>query len=188
MAKLGGPLVLATAGIVGSVAVVGVGPAAAAGTITQKAPVKGSVAYGTPCSDQLQTSGNIGPVTFVTDSATTWGTVSSTGAVSCPGTALPGTYLLFGTDADAFGDTGQWQYTLTVINGPPISQTAPTTGAVHDDRIGCLYRSSRHHGQHRQTQICQDRWWNGPQGLVRRQDHHDRHVGKGHLQGHRDRG
>jgi hypothetical protein len=128
---VGGALVLATASIVGSVAVVGAGPAAAAGTITQNAPVKGSVAYGTPFSDQLQTSGNLGPVTFVTDSATTWGTVSSTGAVSAPGTTPPGTYLLFGTDADAFSDTGQWRYTLTVINdGPPITQTAPTSGSV----------------------------------------------------------
>src|SRR5450631_527914 len=131
LAMVGGALVLATAGIVGSVAVVGAGPAVAAGTITQNAPVNGSVSYGTPFTDQLQTSGNMGPVTFATDSATTWGTVSSTGAVSFPGTTPPGTYLLFGTGTDSFGDTGVWQYTLTVVHyGPPITQTAPTSGTV----------------------------------------------------------
>jgi large repetitive protein len=129
LAMLGGALVLATAGIVSSVAIVGAAPAVAAGTITQIAPDTGSASHGTPFSDQLQTSGNIGPVTFATDSTTTWGTVSSTGAVSFPGTTSPGTYLLFGTDADAFGDAGQWQYVLTCCR-PPITQTAPTSGTV----------------------------------------------------------
>ena len=129
LAMLGGALVLTTAGIVSSVAIVGAGPAVAAGTITQIAPDRGSVSHGTPFRDQLQTSGNIGPVTFATDSATTWGTVSSTGAVSYPGTIASGTYVLFGTDSDTVGDTGQWQYVLTCCR-PPITQTAPTTGTV----------------------------------------------------------
>jgi len=129
LAMLGGALTLATAGIVSLVAIVGAGPAVAAGTITQTAPVQGSASHGNAFSDQLQTSGNIGPVTFTTDSATTWGTVSSTGAVSFPGTTSSGTYLLFGTDADSSGDTGQWHYTLTCCR-PPITQTVPTSGTV----------------------------------------------------------
>ena len=115
-ATIGGAVALATVGHVGLVALIGAAPAAAAGTITQSAPFKGSVAYGNPLSDQLHTSGNIGPVTFATDSATTWGTVSSTGAVSAPETARPGTYILFGTDGDSSGGTGVWQYQLTVTH------------------------------------------------------------------------
>jgi large repetitive protein len=126
---LGGAVALAIAGHMGLVAVIGAGPAAAAGMITQSTPIKGSVMYGSPFTDQLQTSGNIGPVTFAIDSATTWGTVSSTGAVSASGKAPPGTYLLFGTDADAFGDTGQWQFTLTAET-VGFRQTAPTSGTV----------------------------------------------------------
>jgi hypothetical protein len=126
---VGGALVLATAGIVGSVAVVCAGPAVAGGTITQNAPVKGLAPYGVPFRDQLQTSGNIGPVTFITQSATKWGRVSSTGAVSVSGTTPIGAYILFGTDADAFGDTGEWQYTFTVET-VIIHQTVPTSGSV----------------------------------------------------------
>jgi len=130
-ATLGAAVALATAGHVGLVAVIGAGPAAAAGMITQSTPIKGSVMYGNPFSGQLQTSGNIGPVTFAIDSATTWGTVSSTGVVSAPDTALPGTYILFGTDADSFGDTGVWQYQLTVSHTiGPLTLTGPTSGSV----------------------------------------------------------
>ncbi len=98
--------------------------------ITQTAPTEGSVAPGTPFSDQLETMGNLGPVTFVTDSPTTWGSVSSTGAVSASDTTPIGNYFLFGTDSDAFGDTGVWRYTLTVGLPPPITQAAPTSGTV----------------------------------------------------------
>src|SRR5665213_1486676 len=131
MAKVGIAVALTSAGLVVSVAVINVGPVAAAGTIVQSAPTKGSVAYGTAASDQLQTSGGIGHVTFATDSSTVWGTVSSSGAVSAPGTATPGTYFLFGTDSDIVGDQGQWKYTLTVTGGAgPITQAAPTSSSV----------------------------------------------------------
>ena len=131
LAKVGIAVALASAGLVVSVAVINGGPASAAGTIVQTAPTKGSVAYGTAATDQLHTSGGIGPVTFATDSATVWGTVSSTGAVSAPPTAAPGTYFLFGTDSDTVGDQGQWQYALTVTFTPhTIFQAAPTSGSV----------------------------------------------------------
>jgi hypothetical protein len=130
LATLGGAVALATAALIGPLAVIGAGPAAAAGTITQTAPFKGWVWYGTPFSDQLQVSGNIGPVTFVTDSTTTRVTVSSTGVVSAPSNARPGSYDLFGTDTDSLGDTGTWTYNLTVTHSSPIIQTAPTSGTV----------------------------------------------------------
>ncbi len=129
LVTLCGAVALATAGLVGPVAVIGAVHAGAAGTIFQAAPTAGSVNLGTAFSGQLETTGNNGPVTFATDSATTWGSVSSTGAVSAPATTPIGNYFLFGTDSDAFGDTGVWRYTLTV-HTHSITQTAPTAGSV----------------------------------------------------------
>ena len=37
--------------------------------------------------------------------------------------------ILFGTDSDAFGRVGQWQFTLTV-KSHPITQSSPTSGSV----------------------------------------------------------
>src|ERR1019366_3129394 len=116
LVTLGGVVALAAAALVGPVAIIGAGQAAAAGTITQISPTTGSTKFGTAFSAQLETMGNLGQVTFATDSVTNWGTVSSTGAVSAAATAVPGTYFLFGYDFDAFGGVGQWQFTLTVTS------------------------------------------------------------------------
>ena len=75
-----------------------------------------------------------GTVTFVTTTANPAFTVSSTGAISAPGTLAVGTYTVSGTDSDTFGDTGSWSFTLTVTassspppSGPPPSSPTPTT-------------------------------------------------------------
>ena len=128
LVTLGGVVALAAAALVGPVAIIGAGQAAAGGTITQTSPTKGTTKFGTAFSTQLLTTGNVGPVTFSTDSMTVWGTVSSTGAVSAPGTALPGTYFLFGTDSDGSGGVGAWRFTLTVTFS--ITQTTPLSGSV----------------------------------------------------------
>ncbi len=99
------------------------------GTITQIAPFGGSVAAGHTFTDQLATTGNHGAVTFTVTSSSPAFAVSSTGAVSVPGTLAANTYIVSGTDTDPLSDTGTWSYTLTVSNGG-VTQTAPTSGIV----------------------------------------------------------
>ncbi len=72
-----------------------------------------------------------GTVTFVTTTANPAFTVSSTGAISAPGTLAVGTYTVSGTDSDTFGDTGSWSFTLTVTaRGATITQAKPTSGTT----------------------------------------------------------
>jgi len=100
-------------------------------TITQAAPTTGTVKALTPFTAQLTTNGNMGTVTFATTSRKPAFTVSALGAVAAPGTLPVASYTVSGTDADAFGNSGRWTYTLTVTPaGRHITQTAPTTGSV----------------------------------------------------------
>lgn len=98
------------------------------GTVTQEAPISGTVTPGNPFTDQLNTN-DVSPVTFTVTSSHPAFTVSSSGAVSAPDTLAVGTYTVSGTDSDGLGNTGTWVYTLTV-GGPPPIQTAPTSGTV----------------------------------------------------------
>ncbi len=103
----------------------------AGGTITQTAPTSGSVSAGSPFTSQLNTSGNNGAVTFTVTSSSPAFAVSSSGAVSAADTLTPGLYIVSGTDADAFGNTGIWSFALTENPaGGTITQTAPTSGSV----------------------------------------------------------
>ena len=83
-------------------------------TIAQTTPTSGSVTVtgSSAFTDQLNTTGGIGPVTFAGGGAGL--TVSSSGQIATTGTLAAGTYTATGTTADAFGDTGTFTYTLTV--------------------------------------------------------------------------
>ena len=98
-------------------------------TITQNLPTSGSVtvAGSAAFTDQLNTSGNIGPATFTGSGAGL--TVSSSGAITTTGTLAAGPHTATGTTADAFGDTGTFAYTLTV-SPVTIIQNLPTSGSV----------------------------------------------------------
>ncbi len=132
IASLGGAVALVAAVIGGSAAVVTAGPAAASGTITQGIPTSGTVVTGNAFTDQLSTTGQVGPVTFFTDSALCEPvTVSSTGMVNAPDTIPPGSYVVFGHDSDGSSDTGIWSFTLTVTGtGNSVTQGTPFSGTV----------------------------------------------------------
>src|ERR1019366_1593146 len=101
----------------------------AGGTITQTAPTTGSVSTtgSATFTDQLNTTGNDGPVTFT--GGGTGLTVSSGGQITTTGTLAAGNYTATGTVADAFGDAGPFTYTLTV-KAVTITQTPPVAGSV----------------------------------------------------------
>jgi hypothetical protein len=100
-------------------------------TLTQAAPVTGTVTAGTAFTGQLAVTGATGPVSYATTSPAGPVTVSATGAITAPGTVAAGVYQLTGTDTDPLGDTGDWAFTLTVTAAGParanlsIAVTAP---------------------------------------------------------------
>ena len=73
----------------------------------------GSVSAGSPFADTIVVTANDGPVTYTTTSGSVF-TVDGSGNVAAAGSLVPGAYVVSGTDADSFGDTGTWTYTLTV--------------------------------------------------------------------------
>ncbi len=85
-------------------------------TITQSAPLTGSTtsAGSTSFTSQLATTGQAGSVIFHTTTSVTGITVSSVGGVTVTQTLASGTYKVSGTDADAYGNSGTWSFTLTV--------------------------------------------------------------------------
>ncbi|MGA2527678.1 MAG: hypothetical protein ABSG36_00795 [Acidimicrobiales bacterium] len=82
-------------------------------------------------TDELDTSGGIEGVTFVVTSipTSTALAVSSSGAVSTTGQLAVGSYSISGTDADAYGDIGTWNYTL-IVSPATLVQSAPQTNSV----------------------------------------------------------
>ena len=102
--------------------------AAAAGTISQTAPIAGSVTVGASSTftDQLAVSGNVGAATYNETTGGSHLSVSTSGQVTTTGLLLPGPYTATGTTSDAFGDGGTFTYTLTVGT---ITQSAPTAGS-----------------------------------------------------------
>ena len=100
-------------------------------TIAQSAPTTGTVpTMGSAAfTGHLNTTGNIGPVTFIKTGGGAGLNVSSGGQITTTGILASGTYTATGTMSDAFGDTGAWVYTLTIA-GPPITQIAPITRTV----------------------------------------------------------
>ncbi len=64
-------------------------------------------------------------------------TVSSSGGVTTTGTLAATTYTISGTDSDAYGDGGNWTYTLTVTAGKvTLVQSSPTNGTVTSTASG----------------------------------------------------
>jgi major membrane immunogen (membrane-anchored lipoprotein) len=108
--------------------------------ITQTAPFSNGTTVITPTTSpsfthMLSTTGSDGSVTFTTNSTrapsgvTATIKVSSSGSVTTTGTLDAGIYTASGSDADRFGDTGSWSYSLTVT-ASKITQGAPTKATI----------------------------------------------------------
>jgi len=92
-------------------------------------PITTSVAVATSATftDQLATTNNDGPVTYVQTTGGPDLVVSSTGAVTTSGALAVGTYSATGTTSDTHGNTGTFSITLQV---GVLLQHSPTTAAV----------------------------------------------------------
>jgi len=98
-------------------------------TITQAAPFSASTTTLTAATftDRLHFSGVPWTVTFeVTGGTTTAVHVTSTGDVSTTHRLAAGTYTVYGSFSDGYGDTGTWSFTLHVT-AVALSQTTPFT-------------------------------------------------------------
>jgi outer membrane protein OmpA-like peptidoglycan-associated protein len=116
-------------------------------TIVQGSPTSGSTTAGDSAtfSTILTATSGIAPVTFTT--STTGFTVVSGDELKTTG-SLPvsgSPYTITGTDADTFGDSGMWTYTLSVESSgtgrPPgapttLVQTSSTTASVQNTSSG----------------------------------------------------
>ena len=101
--------------------------------IVQSAPSYGSVASSNSAgfTDQLSTSQNVGPVTFVQTTGSSSIVISPTGVVTTTGLLTPGLYHASGTTTDAYGDSGSFLYALDVYGQPgSIIQVGQTWDGV----------------------------------------------------------
>ena len=101
--------------------------------IVQSAPSYGSVASSNSAgfTDQLSTSQNVGPVTFVQTTGSSSIVISPTGVVTTTGLLTPGVYHASGTTTDAYGDSGSFLYALDVYGQPgSIIQVGQTSDGV----------------------------------------------------------
>jgi len=100
------------------------------GTIVQQAPGVGSTtsAGWATFTDNLNTTGGNGPVTFTTTVTSPNISVSSSGAVTTVGNAPgSGPYTVSGTDSDTpNSDTGVWSYTLDLGANPCLTTPGTT--------------------------------------------------------------
>lgn len=92
-------------------------------------PVSTSVAVTASATfnDQLVTTNNSGPVSYVQVGGAPNLVVSPTGLVTTSGQLAPGTYTATGTTSDTNGDTGTFSLTLDV---GVLLQSSPTTATV----------------------------------------------------------
>jgi hypothetical protein len=77
-------------------------------------PTADSVTAGRAYTGQLSTSGGAGTVTYSQSLGSPDVTVSPSGAIIAPATLAVGDYTAGGGTTDSLGDTGTWQFTLTV--------------------------------------------------------------------------
>jgi YVTN family beta-propeller protein len=98
--------------------------------IVQSPPLSGRADAGSAYTNQVDTSGNLGSVTFTTADTSPDVLVSPTGTVTASGSVPPGSYSVSGTDADPAGDLGNWAFTLVVVQPPAVTSVAPATGPV----------------------------------------------------------
>ncbi|MGH9207365.1 MAG: fibronectin type III domain-containing protein, partial [Acidimicrobiales bacterium] len=91
-----------------------------AGALTQAAPTSASVGTAGSASfmDQLNTTGNNGPVAYTQTGVPSGVHVSSSGAVTTTGALAPGTYPATGSTIDTLGNFGTFTFTLTVTTVP----------------------------------------------------------------------
>jgi hypothetical protein len=102
-------------------------------TITQVAPTAGNTTTGESSgfTDQLATTGQNGPVTFVTKSGNCGVEVSPSGAVRTVGSLPAGSCAVRGVDRDTSFNRGRWTYTLTVSQDRgTIVQRSSTTSTI----------------------------------------------------------
>ena len=124
-------------------------------TLTQVGPTAASVANGAGYSGQLSVTDGTGMISYIetssADSADV--VVSSTGAISAASSLSPGTYTVSGTDNDTSGDTGMWNFALTVEpavvtppssppSSPPPSPPSPPVGAASSQNCSSSSSSS----------------------------------------------
>jgi hypothetical protein len=103
-------------------------------TLDQGPPTSDSVIEGMAYTSQVTVSNPVaraGALTWTTTSTSPYVTVTSSGAVSAPGTDPPGSYTVSGTEVDGWGDNGSWTFSLTVIsNALTITTTSLPAGSV----------------------------------------------------------
>ena len=89
-------------------------------------------------TSQLAASGGVGTLSYSVGSETGLA-VSSTGAVSTTGAPLTagGHYTASGTDADSYGDTGTWSFTLTVTPAT-LTQSSPLSASTTNTSSGAF--------------------------------------------------
>src|SRR5665213_1643540 len=99
-------------------------------TISQGSPNSGSidVAGSGAFAQTLTAAPGFAPATFA--NPTLGFTITSSGVLSTPGPPAVGTYNVSGTDGDASGDNGTWNYSLTVTPDV-ITQAPPTSGTTN---------------------------------------------------------
>ncbi len=84
-------------------------------------------------SDQLVTTNNNGPVTYVETSGSPDLVVSATGLVTTSGALADGTYIASGTTSDPNGDVGTFSLTLEVgvlLQDSPLSANVKASGSA----------------------------------------------------------
>lgn len=78
-------------------------------------------------TNQLNSSGNTGVVTYTTTVPSNALVVAPGGAINATGLLGLGTYIISGTMIDTSNNTGVWSFTLTVVGAAsPITTLAPT--------------------------------------------------------------
>ena len=101
-------------------------------TLIQGSPTSASVADGGGYISQRAVTNGSGIVSYTENISadSPYVVVTSTGAISAATTLSPGTYSVTGNDRDTNGDTGSWNFALTVM------AAAPTAPAGSYDLVG----------------------------------------------------
>ena len=107
--------------------------------LIQTAPTTGTTTLGKAFTGQLEVSGAHGTVTYAQSSGAPQLTVSSSGKVSAAGSLSAGAYKATGAERDSLGDTGTWNFALTVtatklIQAPPATAST-TTGKAFSGQL-----------------------------------------------------
>jgi uncharacterized repeat protein (TIGR02543 family) len=102
-------------------------------TLNQTSPTSASTTSATSATfaiAPLSVSGGTGAITFVTTSSGSGLNVTGGGAIKTAGSLGVGSYTVSGTDSDAYGDTGTWTFTLSVVSVSVVSVALIQTSAL----------------------------------------------------------